>query len=221
MEYRGPEPADLANVEALNQAFLRWLRERPDDPAFDGEVAPGISARIRGIKDHEIERLARAPFLLMSLNEEDERRWRDVFANAPCMDLLDARYRCGEVENRLTLAVLGFLWQLARRNPYTTRLVSGVSLNWCEQLSALPLVALYAQVDRCSPLQPRLAKDGELWRKLLEAGVSARQEVRWAARVSAMQTVITGSPAATRRPFAAAACNMPAVSMRVAARNRN
>jgi hypothetical protein len=116
--------------------------------------------------------------------------------------------------------MLGFLWQLARRNPYAARLVSGATLEWCDQLATLSLVALYAQVGRCSPLQPRLSRDTDFWKKLLGAGTSNRREVRLAARASAMQTVIAGNTTSMPRRISAAACNMPAVPMRVAARRR-
>ena len=193
MEYQCPEPADLANVEALNQAFLRWLHEQQQHLKPCGETTTRLGDRLGRLDDREVGHLARVPFLLMSLDEHDDRRWREVFAAAPCVDLFDAQHRRGEIENRLALAMLGFLWQLARRNPYAARLVSGATLEWCDQLATLSLVALYAQVGRCSPLQPRLSRDTDFWKKLLGAGTSNRREVRLAARASAMQTVIAGN----------------------------
>jgi hypothetical protein len=179
-----------------------------------------LGHRLGRLDDREASRLARVPFLLMSLDEHDDRRWREVFAAAPNGDLFDAQYRRGEVEDRLTLALLGFLWQLVRRNPHTARLVSGATLEWCDSLAALSLVALYAQASRCSPLQPRLSGDADFWNKLLGAGISGRQELRLAAHASAMQTVITGSATNVPPRLSAAACNMPAVPTRVAARRR-
>jgi hypothetical protein len=220
MEYQCPEPADLANVEALNQAFLRWLHKHQQDLTPRSEAAKQLGTRLGRLDDKAVARLARAPFLLMSLDEHDERRWREVFADTPCADLFDTQHRRSEIENRLTLALLGFLWQLARRNPYTTRLVSGATLEWCDHLATLSLVALYAQVGRCPPLQPRLSGDAEFWDKLLGGGTSSRREVRLAARASAMQTVIAGSAMSMPRQFPAAACNMPSVPTRVAARRR-
>ena len=156
----------------------------------------------------------------MSLAEHDGRRWREVFAAAPHDDLFDAQYRRGEAEDRLTLAMLGFLWHLVRRNPHTARLVSGATLEWCDQLAALSLVALYAQAGRCSPLQPRLSGDADLWKKLLGAGTSGCREVRLAAHASAMQMVIAGSATSAPQRLSAAACKMPAVPIRVAGRRR-
>jgi hypothetical protein len=173
------------------------------------------------MKDREIGRLSRTPFLLMSVNDEDERRWREVFASNPCADLLDAEYLPDRAESRLLMATLGFLWHVAKRNPYTARLVSGASLDWCDQFASLPLVALYEQLGHCSPLRPRLAHDGDFWRKLLGAGISSRKDVRLAARISAMQTVITRCAPMKGQPLAAAACKLPAVSMRVADRRRD
>lgn len=220
MEYQCPEPADLANVEALNHAFLSWLRERQQDPTPRSEPAKQLGARLGRLDSEAAARVARAPFLLMSLDEHDERRWRQVFADTPCADLFDTQHRRSEIESRLTLAMLGFLWQLARRNPYATRLVSGATLEWCDHLATLSLVALYAQVGRCPPLQPRLSGDADFWDKLLDGGTSSRREVRLAARVSAMQTVIAGGATSMPRKLPAAARSMPAVPMRVAARRR-
>lgn len=221
MEYQGPEPADLANVEALNRAFLYWLRARVGSRVAADEAVVALADRLAAMNDCEIGRLARTPFLLMSVNDRDERRWREIFASSPCADLLDAGNRPGGVEGRLVLATLGFLWHVANRNPYTARLVSGASLEWCDRLAALRLVALYEQVTHCLPPQPKRACDSDFWRKLLDAGTSSRKDVRLAARISAMQTVITRSAQSSRRPLAAAACRLPAVSMRVAERRRN
>ena len=221
MEYQCPEPADLANVEALNRGFLYWLREHQQDLTPRSENAKQLGARLARLDDGTVARLARVPFLLMSLDEHDDRRWRQVFAAEPYADLFDTQHRRGEIETRLTLAMLGFLWQLARRNPYTARLVSGATLEWCDHLAALSLVALYAQVGRCSPLQPRLSGDAGFWNKLLGGGTSGRREVRLAARVSAMQVVIADSAMSMPRQLPAAACNMPAVPIRVAARRRS
>lgn len=220
MEYQGPEPADLANVEALNHAFLRWVRERRNDARPADEFPPELADRLVGMRDRDIDRLARTPFLLMTLDEQDERRWGEVFACAPGMDLFETHAPPGDAENRLIMAVLGFLWQLARRNPYTARLVSGASLDWCDQLVTLPLVVLFAQAGRCAPLRPRLARNDAFWRKLLGAGVSARKDVRLAARISAMQTVITKSIERPRPSLATAACSMRSVAARVADRHR-
>lgn len=221
MEYQGPEPADLANVEALNEAFLQWLRTRKAGVVIADDAVAALADSLAGMKDCEIGRLSRTPFLLMSANDEDERYWRQVFASNPHTDLLDAEYRPDGVESSLLMATLGFLWHVAKRNPYAARLVSGTSVEWCDQLAALPLVALYEQIGRCSPLRPRLAHDGDFWRKLLGPGISSRKDVRLAARISAMQMVLTGSAMKTRRPLAAAACSLPTVSMRVADRRRD
>ena len=221
MEYQCPEPADLANVEALNQAFLCWLREHQRDLKPRSEAAKQLGARLGGLDDEAVARLARAPFLLMSLDEHDERRWREVFADTPCVDLFDTQHRRSEIESRLTMAMLGFLWQLTRRNPHTARLVSGTTPEWCDHLATLSLVELYGQIGRCPPLQPRLSGDADFWAKLLGGGTSSRREVRLAARTSAMQTVIAGSAMRMPKQLPAAACNMPAVPRRVAARRRS
>ncbi len=221
MEYQGPEPADLANVNALNRAFLDWLRVTGPAESLQSALPPDIRVALAGLDRRQLERLARVPFLLLSLREYDDTRWRSLFADRRSMDLLRPLQPADEEAARLITAGLGFLWQLAKRNPYAARLVSGASLNWCEQLADCTLMELYMRVaDENSLLEPRMTSSQELWHKLLTAGVSAKRDVRIAARVSALQTVLTRGPAMAYRQLATAACAMPAASMRVAERPR-
>ncbi len=221
MEYQGPEPADLANVNALNRAFLDWLRVTGPAESLQSALPPDIRVALAGLDRRQLERLARVPFLLLSLREYDDTRWRSLFADRRSMDLLRPLQPANEEAARLITAGLGFLWQLAKRNPYAARLVSGASLNWCEQLADCTLMELYMRVaDENSLLEPRMTSSQELWHKLLTAGVSAKRDVRIAARVSALQTVLTRGPAMAYRQLATAACAMPAASMRVAERPR-
>lgn len=221
MEFQGPEPADLANVNALNRAFLDWLRVTGPAESLQSGLPPDIHVALAGLDRRQLERLARVPFLLMSLREYDDTRWRSLFADRRSMDLLRALQPADEEAARLIAAGLGFLWQLAKRNPYAARLVSGANLNWCEQLADCTLMELYTRVaEENSLLEPRMTDSPELWNKLLTAGVSARRDVRIAARVSALQTVLTRGPATAYRQLATAACAMPAASMRVTERPR-
>ena len=217
MDYQGPETADLANVSALNRAFLEWL-------AVDtrADQLPGDTGRLFALLDRQkVERLARAPFLLLSLGEENEDVWRAVFAQTPPKQLLVNMNPSDAGAIRLTTAALGFLWQLAARNPYTARLVSGASLSWCEQLSERALVDIVTRVaEEPQILVVRAADDAELWTRLLTAGVSGRRDLRVAARISALQSVLTGTARSGYRPLASAACKLPTMKMRVAERRR-
>jgi hypothetical protein len=221
MEFQGPEPADLANVIALNGAFLDWLRVTGRTQPLEPGLPPDVEAALAGLDRRQLERLARVPFLLMSLREYDDTRWRSLFADRRSMDLLRPLQPVDEEATRLVTAGLGFLWQLALRNPYAARLVSGASLNWCEQLADCTLMELFARVAEEGPLlDPRMTDCPELWHKRLTAGVSTRRDVRIAARVSALQTILTRGPATAYRQLATAACAMPAASLRVAQRRR-
>ena len=220
MEYQGPEQADLANVCALNISYLDWLRARGNVGAAEASMRPEIGAALAGMSRLQLERLSRVPFLLMSFREYDEGHWRSLLAENPGVDLFHAVRVPDEDAIRLISAGLGFLWQLSKRSPYAARLVSGASLDWCEQLAAYTLVELYSRViteDRL--LEPRMFDNPDFWQKLLNAGVSARKDVRTAARVSALQVVLTRSATGSYRRLAAAACNMPAVAVRVGNRD--
>jgi hypothetical protein len=159
------------------------------------------------------------PFLLMSLAEDDEARWQSLFAEQKTRDLLQCMQRRDEAASRLIAAGLGFLWQLAQRNPYAVRLVSGASLTWCEQLASCTLMDLFSRaLEDQALLAPRLADKPDLWHKLLTVGVSNRRHLRRAARVAALQTLLTQGPMRTYRPLAAAACKMPAPRSRRSAK---
>ena len=219
MHYHGPERADLANVFMLNKAFIAWQRARsPENTACRG-LPDGLGARFAALSSEQRARLARMPFLLMSLAEDDETRWQSLFAEQKTRDLLQCVQRRDEAASRLIAAGLGFLWQLAQRNPYAVRLVSGASLTWCEQLASCTLMDLFSRaLEDQALLSPRLADKPDLWQKLLTVGVSNRRHLRRAARVAALQTLLTQGPMRTYRPLAAAACKMPAPPSRRSAK---
>ena len=121
----------------------------------------------------------------------------------------------------LTVATLGFLWELARRNPFAARLVSGVSLGWCEQLAGcMPLRIFRFAASESNLLAPRLAGHRLFWQKLLGAGTSSDAEVRRSAQLCALQTVLTRSPSERYRALRSAACRMPRPTLRVADHGR-
>jgi hypothetical protein len=211
MHYHGPDRADLDNVFMLNRAFIAWLRAGTPEKAPERGLPPEVRARFAALSCEQRERLARTPFLLMSLAEDDEIRWQSLFAEQRTRDLLQCVQLRDEAASRLTAAGLGFLWQLSQRNPYAVRLLSGASLTWCEQLAGCTLMDLFSRaLEDQALLAPRLAARADLWHKLLTAGVSNRRHLRRAARLAALQTVLTQSPLRARRPLAAAACKITA-----------
>ncbi len=216
MDYLGPEPADFINVQSLNDAFLRCLRISPGGASIRQQLTPALRLMIEGLTELHIRRLAAAPFLLFSLRERDAAYWRflsddnrngDLFAGArPPSDVRD-----------IVIAALGFLWQLARRNPYAVRLISGATLNWCEQLAECTFLHLMQRGSaRSDLLQLRFADNGDFWKKMLCAGLSSEQNVRSAAHLAAMQTLLTTESAEAAICVRAAACRAPALPLRVA-----
>ena len=215
MHYHGPDRADLTNVFVLNTAFIAWERTKPLGTVRDDGTSPEIGERIAALDREQRERLARTPFLLMSLAEDDEVRWQSFFTEQQTRDLLQCVQIRDEAASRLTAAALGFLWQLAQRNPYGARLVSGASLAWCEQLASCTLMELFTRtLEDQTLLAPRMADKAGFWDKLLTAGVSNRRHLRLAARMAALHTVLTNTPARPYRTLAAAACKMPPVRSR-------
>jgi len=219
MDYRGPEAADFANVESLNRAFLRLLRNTASGQRARQQLPPRVQEIVRGLTDLHISRLSVVPFLLLSLRERDDRYWHALISGDADPDLL-ASARGNTDAEQLGVAGVAFLWQLARRNPYAARLVSGATLGWCAQLADCTLLRLLQRAtSRRDLLQPRLAANMDFWNKLLGPGLSSEQDVRSAAHVAALQTILTDDPAAHYRALRAAACNAPTPSLQIADKN--
>lgn len=210
MHYQGPGQADLANVLTLNRAFIAWQRARPLESTMESGLSQLNCERLAALSFEQREHLARAPFLLMSIAEDDDVRWQALFAEQQTRDLLQCGQSDDEAASRLIAAGLGFLWQLSQHNPHAVRLVTGASLAWCEQLAGCTLVDLFARaLEDQTLLAPRMAGNAELWGKLLSAGVSPRRQLRRATRMAALQTLLTRSPMRPYRALAAAACRIP------------
>lgn len=209
MDYSGPEKADFANVRSLNSAFLSILRGPLSGAALRQQLPASLRQRFADLTDLHLEHLAEAPYLLMSFRERDDDFWSLLTVDEPNLDLLQPEQAQGETE-RLVAAGLGFLWQLAQRNPYAARLVSGASLGWCERLADSTLLNLLrrAACHRDLP-ELRFAGAADIWNKLLGTGISARPEVRAAAQLSVLQSMLTTDPADRYRRMRAAACAAP------------
>ncbi len=187
MPFTGPEPADLANVRALNSTFIDLVRSRRARCGGQGD-------RIAALDRRRAERLSGCPFLLYSLGEHDAARWERGFETVAQQDLVDVLARPGDELVRLGLVTLGFLWQFAQRQPYAARVVSGAPLAWCEMLADSTLIGASQFVaNEPGLIGLRLAEDDNFWRKLLVAGTSHEREVRDAAQLSALHTLLTRS----------------------------
>ena len=204
MEYRGPTPGDLANIHALNRFFLKSV------------CASGRSERFailgaERMTEAEIARLASAPFLLFSFRERDEEFWRRALGDDVQMDLIDVATSANEKIQQLQVAGLGFLWQLARRNPYVARIVSGASVAWCERLGEQTLVRLLQRVAMRGDLtRIRFGDNKDIWRRLLSNGIGSGYQARLASQHCALQAMLTHVDAAPHRRLSAAACTVSA-----------
>lgn len=194
--YPGPSSDDYANVLALNTAFL--------EANYD-------------LKGPQRGRLAAAPFLLFSIRENDLEWWEKALADNRQGDLMPEPKLSNTELRGIQSAAIGFLWQLARRNPYAARIMSGATIAWCEKLAAMPLVTLLDRVaGRSDLMTSRLEDHGDSGHHLLGCGTSSRQRVRRAAQLIVLQSLLTrtGSEQYTRLP--AAACKMAGPRLKVA-----
>ena len=212
MLYACPEPDDFAETRTLNSAFLALLGARSGSEKHLGGLHPQLVDRLRSLDSAQVDRLADVPFLLLSFREADRNLWEQ----GPTGDAVaePAEYSPLDTEReQLVAAALGFAWQLARRNPYALRLLSGASLHWCERLAEQPFIAVVRRASAGADL-PRLraARDTNVWRKLLTDGVSSRGGIRRAAQLSSLQMRLTRPPAEPPR-WATAACKTPVTAL--------
>jgi len=202
MDFEGLTQDDLANVCALNRA---WLRLHHDE-----------EQGLRQLPEKRLERLADAPFLLFSFREQDDRLWASLLENGRQQDLLVEGQPVSEEKQALQTVGLAFLWDLARRNPYVARVVSGAPLHWCEQVAAVTLVRMLDRATRCQIIEPRFGDASSLHKRLLRRGGSALRELRVFAQIGALQAMLTSTELVPRRRLPAAACRMPQPAQQVA-----
>lgn len=196
--YDPPDVDDYSNVNELNQA---WLKATTD------------------LRGPQRARLANAPFLLFSLREHDLEWWRDALAEAPQGDWVQRTGTASESLRRVQSAALGFIWQLALRNPYAARLVSGAGVTWCETLTATPLITLIDRVaDRDDLTTPRLERTSDAF--FHADCTSVQSEVRRSSHLSALQSLLTTPVVNLDQPLRAAACHMPRPRLKVADRRK-
>jgi len=220
MQYPGPEPRDLDNVRALNRAFLDLLADGGSAPTALHGVPDELARRLARLGRHMAERLADVPFMLFSLRERDDDYWESLLGHGDTPDLFPPTPPPGQQSARLAAAGLSFAWQLAGRNAYALRLLSGASLHWCEEIAARPLVDLLSRAAHRSDLvELRCGQSEPFWAKLLDRGVSSRRDIRIAAHLTAWQQILTPEPA-SRRAWAAAACRSRVPSLQVADKRR-
>jgi len=218
MDFLGPEAADFANVRALNHAFLLRLRDSRQGQTLRQPLPADVAQLVQAMTNLQIERLALSPFLLLSLRERDENSWYSLESNQETLDLFSNATRQSD---ELLMTAVSFLWQLAGRNPYAARLVSGATLGWCERLADCTLLhVLRTAAERDGLMQARFATDGDFWRKLLGSGLSSEERVRHSAHVTCLQWLLTDDPDAHYRPMRSAACENPIPTLSVAEKPR-
>lgn len=216
MQYQGPAPVDFDDVHALNRAFLALLANEPNAGQFLAGLRDDLAARLCRLTPGQTERLAAAPFLLFSLRDDDRRLWQDL-QTAEVQPTLFAEAGSMQAPGRLIAAAVGFVWQLARQNPYALRLVYGASLHWCESLAEQPLVDIIERSNaRDDLLTLRAAADSNVWDKLLTGGVTQRENLRVASQLSALQMMLTGLAGKSSARWATAACRSRFPSLSVA-----
>ena len=215
MAFDGPGPFDYRNVCALNRTYMTLLQANRNARQSLHQLSSPLSRRITSLTRHQVDRLSATPFLLLSFRERDDDLWEQILSNEIGSDLL-TRPLANDLD-RLQSAGLGFVWQMARQNPYTLRLTCGATLHWCEQIAERTISSLLGAVaPHPDLLELRRGNDEDLWLKLLVNGVSRDRNVRTAAHISALQTVLTRPASRVPRTWAVAARKSRETGLRVA-----
>jgi hypothetical protein len=205
MEFQGPLRADYRNVHSLNTAFLELIQDRKSGRRCLKGVTDELIRRLQSLHRKDVKRLAATPFLLFSFRESDDELWQELLRGGTSRDLFSMPSKPSDEAGRLIAAALGFIWQLANRNPFAARLLCGASTHWCEQITERTFFRLLTVAGhRIDLVVLRAAGDMQLWHKLLDTGLSDEKEARRASHISAMQYVLTRQP--KRTTFQAAAC---------------
>ncbi len=198
-EFPGPGADDYENVLALNRVFL------------------DLSTNHKGPQKG---RLAVAPFLLFSLRENELPWWEGVLSVGRQGDLLQPPNLASDDVRALQAASLGFLWQLARRNAYAARIITGAGPGWCEMLIEQPLITLLERVGtRADLMRSRLDAPHGADARFLTGGASSRTKLRHSSHIVALQSMLTSNREEPSIPASAAACNLSIPSASVAAGN--
>lgn len=204
MDFQGPTPADYENLQSLNVAFLELVQK--DGCRHIEGLSRELARRLQCLSRREITWLAATPFLLFSFRERDDGFWQNLLNDETCRDLFTVPISSTGETGRLVSAGLGFVWQLARHNPFAARLFCGASTHWCEQITERTFFHILAVAGHRSDLLVlRAAHDSELWKKLLSNGVSQEARARNAAHISALQYLLTRQPTAVNWQVAACA----------------
>lgn len=216
MDFQPPDPADLDNVHALNRAFLGYVRHANRSAAMLDQLSDKLAESLLQLTPNGSQWLAKSPFLIFSLAENDHTRWRRLFEGRANEDLISVLDKPNDAEARLVSAALSFLWQLSIRRPYAARVVSGASLSWCECLADSTLLDLFHHAATESGLLSfRMPNSAGFWGRLVAAGTSDEEPVRRAARLSALQSMLTKRHDDHYCGLRAAACSMPMPALQV------
>jgi hypothetical protein len=187
-EYRGPGVDDYANVLALNTAFI---------------------AATTNLKGPQRGRLAAAPFLLLSLRENESAWWEEALTDRVQADFLAPAEQSDPELRRIQTAAMSFLWHLSRRNPYAVRSISGAPITWCDKIADLPLVTLLNRLrGRADLMKSRIESPAEGADRLLSHGTSSARQVRHASHLTVLQEMLTRNGQDKNVKLPAAACSM-------------
>lgn len=216
MDFSGPERSDLKDVQSINLAFLSYLVSTAGEPLRNC-LPETLQPALQALSQRQVERLASVAFLLISIGESSGDCWSNSSPGRPVRDLFTPTRDESDPLSRIATAAAGFMWQLARKNPYAARVVSGATLAWCEELAEQTLLRVFECVGGDQRmLTPRMADNTVFWSRLLGAGVSSEFEIRRAAHLSALQSVLTQAAAVPAQRLQTAACysSVPTMELR-------
>ena len=216
MNYPSPNDADFAEIQSLNAAFLNLLSADSVTIRQASGLPPEMCRKISELPEERSRRLAEARFFLFSIRESDSDYWEGLHRGGNTRSLFEGGASCAPDWARFMSAALGFIWQMARQNPYFLRLTCCASLHWAERIAEQPLVALIGRAaNQQDLLRLRAGDDPCLWRRLLAASAEPDQTVRVALLNSVLQTLLVAPATPNTVNLRSAACrvDVPAASL--------
>jgi len=218
MSFEAPTEVDYRNLEPLNRTFLKLLNDDPSAPRLLSGCAPPSAQRIKVLSVAETERLARVRFMLFGFREHDDDFWSRLLDEPGTPGLFDLPV--SEALGALIDSALAFAWQLAQRNPYTLRLITGATLYWCELIAEQRLADLIDRYRQSGDVPVlRLSNQADMWKSLLGGGTAAHPEIRRTVHAAALQRVLAGDDGSAARRWSRAASRIAFPARKVADEN--
>ncbi len=211
MAYTGLRAAEISEIRRLNQQYLGALATNGvSDISLKAKVGKKRWEWFVRAKNEQLLRLSTLPYLLFRLDTVNAH----LASPSKNAELFAAHQQAG---TQLLSMATAFAHQLAQRDLFSLRVITGATEDWCHWLQGMSLVRL-SEIARSTnaPIVPILGDNKTYWPELFDAARFNRPERLQAVAIAGMQHLI--SRQSSHWSQAIAARSAPAASRRVAER---